>query len=156
MAVQSVKMVYLLDLIEDEKQLADAEAELNVARAKFELASRKYAAARDWVTQRLGNPYSAQFEWPGDLAEQRAKLVLWGKYRFINMQVGDAVKEVLREADHPLALGEIVKKLNRGRMLTNPRAVNAALMKVAGVAKTTDDKYLFDESASEDTSDLPF
>lgn len=156
MPAQSVRTVYLLDLIEDERKLAEAEAELSAAGAKFELASRKYAAARDWITHCLGNPYSTQFEWSRDLAEEKAKLVLWGKYRFINMQVGDAIKEVLREADHPLALGEIVLKLNRGKMRTNPRAVNAALMKVAGVAKTTDDKYVFDESASEDTSDLPF
>ena len=156
MAAQSVTMVYLQDLVEGERKLADAEAELNAARAKFELASRKYAAARDWTTECLGNPYSTQFEWPDELSIELTNSGLWGKYRFINMQVGDAIKEVLRETGDPLSLAQIVVKLNRGKMRTNARAVNAALMKVTGVAKTMDDKYVFDEFVLQDATDLPF
>ena len=153
MTVQSVPKVYIQELIEGERALAHSEAELNAARAKFELASRKYGATRDWITQCLGNPYSIQFEWPVDVETDSIDEDLWGKYRFINMQVGDAIKEVLREAGQPLDLSEIVSKLNKGKMRTNPRAVNAALMKATGVAKNNDDKYAFNES---DVDDLPF
>lgn len=152
MFTQTVTTVQLNELIQDEARVSVAQAELDVAQAKFQIASRRYAATRDWVVLTLGNPYDKTFAWPADIDIGNLQL---GKFRFIHMRIGDAVKEVLRESDHPLDLAEIRAKLYMGHLRTaTPRSVNAALMQLDGVEKTEGDKYKY--VPEKDPDYLPF
>ena len=152
MSTQQVTQIQLRELLQDEEKLTAAQAELEVAQAKFQIASRRYAATRDWVVLNLGNPYERSFEWPADIDIENLNL---GRFRFIHMRIGDAVKEVLRESDHPLDLAEIRAKLHMGHLRTaTPRSVNAALMQLDGVEKTEGDKYKY--VPEKDPGYLPF
>lgn len=147
----------LKELAQEEESLREANNELNRARAQFQVASRKYAAVRNMVTEYLGrNPYSLD-----------AKRVLnprpgfgtrlQGTFRFIHMRPGDAIIEVLKEAKDPLTLDEIVEVLSGGGIGITPnlltRTVNAALMRTTGVQKTEEGKYFY---KPDDVDDLPF
>ena len=152
MSTQQVTQIQLRELLQDEEKLTAAQAELEVAQAKFQIASRRYAATRDWVVLNLGNPYERSFEWPADIDIENLNL---GRFRFIHMRVGDAVKEILRESEYPLDLTQIGVKLQRGHLRTAaPRSINAALMQLDGVEKTEDDKYRY--VPEKDPSYLPF
>lgn len=147
----------LTELAKEEATLAGADSKLKEARARFDVASWKYAAVRDMVTRHLGDsPYSKGHGlWPqeaiGTLVKTR------GCYRFIHMRVGDAVVAALKEVKEPMALEHVVQRLADGGIRISPlllrRSVNAALMRTTGVEKTDDGKYRYQEPEPED---LPF
>ncbi len=146
----NVKTVYLDALIQDEMAMSVAKDRLDTAQAEFHIASRRYAATRDWVVSLLPlNPYRKDFEWPIDINT-------WdldpGRFRFIHMKLGDAIKEVLGESDKPLSLGEVWLALIRGHLQgATRRSANAALLQLDGIEKTQDDKYRYSS-----VDDLPF
>ena len=129
----------LKELGQEDKALAEAEKNLREARINFEVSSRKYAAVRDVIAKTIGhNPFSD---------EQRR--IFWttkGRFRFIWMDVGDAIVDALKESDQPMTLEEIVDALTSGglRVADPTRAVNAALMRTTGVKKSEDGKYRYE------------
>lgn len=148
----------LSEVAKEEVALAEADAQLKEARARFNVASRKYAAVRDMVTRELDqSPYVKESR----LALVGAKVGLspltLGRYRFIHMRVGDGVVQALKEIQEPATLEQIVDRLNGGRLATTDitRAVNAALMRTSGVEKTEDGKYTYKAEELE-PEDLPF
>ncbi len=149
---ESIEQLYLEELVKDEVALTEADRVYKEAIARFEIAGRRYAATRDSVTEHYGeSPYANNFSgWPQAL-DQGIEL---GKYRFLFMSVGDAIKSVLREADQPLPLPEITISLYEGRARANARMVNAALMRTGGVQKDDNDLYSYNQEA--DVQDLPF
>jgi hypothetical protein len=141
----------LKELVAEEGALAEADKQLAAARARFDVASRKYAAVRDMVQSYLGtSPYTQD----NNTLFFNGGVYNPGAYRFIHMNPGDAVVAALKGAKEPMGLDEIVETLRRGRIriaekiLT--RSVNAALMKTTGIEKTDDGKYRYVEE------DLPF
>lgn len=150
LSIDGVTDGLLRELAKEEAALFVAELEFGEAEAKFEVASRKYAAVRDMVTKHLGySPYiKPKEEWPHSAVEQMGGFPL-GDNRFIHMKTGDAVVAMLKETREPVTLEEIVKGLRRGgirraeTILT--RKVNAALMRTSGIEKTDDGKYWYQE-----------
>ena len=142
MSTQSSETIYLNELIQDEMAVVTADAKLSAALAEFEIASRRYAATRDWVVMSLtGNPYAGDYEWPPEVYIGDLKI---GRFRFIHMRIGDAIKEVLREANSPIDLAEIVSRLGMGSLrAATLRSVNAALMQLEGIEKSADGKYQY-------------
>jgi hypothetical protein len=154
------------ELCRQEDMLRAADEELKVAQAKFDVASRKYAAIRDTLTKYLGySPYNKEH---GEVIEpvwnedEIIDVVSYGKYRFIHMTIGNAVVAALMEAGEPLALEEVVKKLREGGIRksesTLTRAVNAALMRTKGVQKNRAGKYSYTKEFEPKIKpeDLPF
>ena len=142
MSTQSSETIYLKELIQDEMAVVTADGKLSAALAEFEIASRRYAATRDWIVMSLaGNPYAADYEWPPEVYIGDLKI---GRFRFIHMRIGDAIKEVLREANSPIGLAEIVSRLGMGSLqAATLRSVNAALMQLEGIEKSADGKYQY-------------
>ena len=150
MSTQSPETIYLNQLIQDEMAVVTADAKLSAALAEFEIASRRYAATRDWVVMSLsGNPYAEDYECPPEVYTGDLKM---GRFRFIHMRIGDAIKQVLREANSPIDLAEIVSRLGRGSLrAATSRSVNAALMQLEGIEKSADGMYQY--VASMDTEE---
>ena len=124
----------------EESALVDAGTELADAELKFEIASRRFAALRDLVVERLGWPFEHDPSW--------GRRGLGGGYRFIRMAVGDAVVAALRETTDPLSLSALLTELENGGLGAEEggvtaRGVNAALMKTAGVVKMRDGRYVY-------------
>ena len=143
----------LEELVEEEKKLANASSVLTTARAKYDVASRKYAAVRDMVTNYIGkSPYNKDVKWPRKLIQEKP---LSGNFRFLHMKVGDAVVAALKEIAEPATLEDIVEKLKSGGIRINDaiitRAVNAALMKTTGVDKTEEGTYKYKEEESNES-----
>ena len=154
------------EMLKEEDILIEADSVLKKAQTEFDVASRKYAAVRDMLTKYLGHsPY-----W---LYEDEETSVIvpesWGRgsdptrygnYRFIYMTIGNAVVATLKEKDRPLALEQIVQILRTGGITRSEsslmRAVNAALMRTAGIDKTKDGKYQLEETEGVKIEDLPF
>lgn len=139
----------LAELWQEETNLVEAEQRLDEARVRSSVASRKYAAVRDMVTEHLEqSPYTKDFNWPPALINI-PKQPAFGKHRFVHMKPGDAAVAALKEVDDPLALEEIVERVRIGGLrfpstMLN-RMVNAALMKTGGIEKTEDGKYIHKE-----------
>lgn len=145
----------LLDeLAKAENELETANDALKMAEAKFDVARLKYCAIRDAVTRFYGHsPYIREGKFVRNVP--LADGFTWrefGKFRFINMALGDAIAGVLKEVGEPMALLEIIERLRDGHVSTEPeklrRATNAALMRTKGIKKTEDGKYMME--------DLPF
>ena len=139
------------EMANEEKALAAADGGLQAAKARFDVASRKYAAVRDMVASYLGrSPYQKEY---GPVFAKHA-LYEPGRYRFIHMKPGDAVVAVLKEAEQPMSLEEIVEQLLGGHIRISEniltRSVNAALMRTSGVQKTEGGKYRYEDD------ELPF
>lgn len=141
------------ELAKEESALAETDAVFRQARIKFDVASHKYAAVRDMVTEQLGfSPYlteDATGPWPYETEQPE----LNGFYRFILMKPGDAIVAALKEMNEPLTLQQIQNRLINGRFPYPTRAINAALMRTKGVVKTDDDKYIYQEPEPEE---VPF
>jgi hypothetical protein len=159
MADDAVTRGLLRELADEEKALAEADKQLQAARVGFDVASRKYAAVRDMVASYLGDsPYQKKY----DRVFAEFSFYNPGRYRFIHMKPGDAVVAVLKEAEEPMTLDEIVQELRSGHIriseATLTRAVNAALMKTSGVKKLKDGKYRYevDTELPFSTEELPF
>lgn len=141
----------LEELIKEGELLQQAEETLRLARARYGLASARYAAVRDEVSNQLQvDPYTISTGAIGERLQQHRK------FRFMDMAIGDAVKAVLREQPgEPMSLEEIVALLRGGglRAAALARSVNAALMQTTGVQKTEEGKYRYEEVAADE---LPF
>lgn len=142
MAIDSdVAKSILLALRMEEETLAQTRASLNKALAEWDLATSRYIAVRDLVTRRFGqSPYVSKLP-----IELGIDLPTRGGYRFLGMNPGDAAVEVLREADKPLSLEEIVDKIQAGGNPATARMVNAALMNRGGVARDSEARYFYVE-----------
>lgn len=150
-------------LEQDDTALVNADAALREAQFDHEVASRKYAVQRDIAMRRLGfDPYK-----PGEALvvsngweNRTVEFPSGGRFRYLHMDVGDALIKVLTEGDEPMSLDELVVALRRGGiavpMTALTRGVNAALINKAGIGKTDDDppKYFLNEDDTLD--DLPF
>lgn len=150
----------LSELAKEEEAVGRANVALAEARAKFDVASRKYAAVRDMVTARLTrSPYcNESIAFYRSVAVNEAKVIIEnpGQYRYLYMSMGDAIVDVLQDTEEPLGLGDIVKRLRDGGYeISDVRQVNAALMKTSGITKTEDGKYELEET-EEEPEDLPF
>lgn len=129
-------------------------AEYSEIRAKWEVASRKYAAVRDMVRSYIGkDPYRVPLESflvVGNDPSEYQSFPSKGRFRFLYMPVGDAAYVALQEAETPQSLEDLVKTLRAGGIGNVPeiltRALNAALMRKSGIEKTEDGKYLIPRS----------
>jgi len=142
------------ELAKADNELEIANDTLEMAEAKFDVAQLKYCAIRDAVTRFYGHsPYIREGKLKGRVPVGDG--FAWrefGKFRFINMALGDAIVDALIEVEEPMTLLEIIQRLHDGHVSTKPeklrRAVNAALMRTKGIKKTEDGKYMME--------DLPF
>lgn len=138
-------------LLEDEAALARAHQKMVEAQTQYTIASRRYAAMREAVRERLGtSPYSKNVAWPGTSPAIKVLARGWFQFRYINMKVGDAVTEVLQESEGPLTLDEIAEALSAGGLYTrDTRAVNAALINTKGIKKRDDGRYTYNKEVAE-------
>ncbi len=147
---------YLKALEADEAEIAAAGEEYLAAKARLDVALRRYTALREFVIETLGSsPYSSDIEWPGSVRGASRRR---GKFRFADIGVGDAVTQVFRERfgeppdvetlaasgdqaveEATLTLDEITEVLSGGGLgfpgSVTARAVNAALMKTTGITR---------------------
>lgn len=146
MTIENQRLIsgLLNELLAEEETLGDADSQLKEARARFEVASRKYAAVRDMVTAYLGHsPYDETYR-KKFLSVRNFPPQLLGRYRFVHMRTGAAIVAALKEVQEPVTLEDIVERLRSGGMrLVLPRMINAALMRTSGVEKTKDGKYRY-------------
>ena len=141
----------LEDLTREEARLATADGELARAKARYQVASRRYAAVRDVAEEMLGqNPYhpDAYMTFWERLDEMPPD---WGNFRYLGKGGGDAVLDFLWSRGGCWTLREIVQHLSYGGLSTNARAVNASLLKMKGVTKDGEhyqfgDKEIQDEN----------
>jgi hypothetical protein len=131
----------------DDARVVAADLELREARARFEVASKKYAVLRDIVANRLGcSPYAKPLY--TDYGSNVVEFMSGGKYRFMHMDLGDAVFTVLIEAGAPMTLEELADVLNEGGAnypyAVPLRTLNATVMRKSGVGKTEDGRYFLE------------
>lgn len=131
----------LHELALEERALIEADEALRIARNDFEVAARKYAAVRDLVTDFLGySPYHEDAVWGAEEArivpsEDR------GAYRFLHLKPRDAIVAALDEQAGDLSLAALEERLKSGGLDLGKRAINAALMRLAGVKRTSRGTY---------------
>jgi hypothetical protein len=152
---ENTRDALIIELAKEEAEVAEADRKLQLARMEFDLATRRYAAVRDYVTGRLGSsPYLVTVKWPEPYTKHTAYR---GRYRFVHMEPGDAAIAALKETDTSMSLEEIVARVLNGglRMEGVPvsRVINAALMRTSGIEKTEDGKYTYKELSPDD---IPF
>ena len=133
----------------EEEKLGDHYFTYLGARAKYEVAARKYAAVRDVVIENLGyDPYVVDdFRWP-DKQEYFDNGTRVGEFHYLFMKPGPAVVTILKAANQPLALADIHSQLQEGKSALTLRNVNAALMNTSGVKKQ-DDMYVYESPEDE-------
>jgi hypothetical protein len=153
----------LTELFNEDKRLAEVAIEYSAARAKWEVASRRYAAVRDMVRSYVGqNPYSiAPVNFVGNDTNGRPKtFATGGRYRFMFMAVGDAIIAALTETKEPQSLDDLVARLREGgiglSVAALTKSANAALMRKGGIEKTEDGKYFLKPEENGEPDDLPF
>ena len=160
----------LIELVKEGEKIAEADKQLNTALGRFEIASRRYAAVRDTVTEMLGgeSPFGPEVaqrlhemkDIPADPSNHEQKYFknpCFGQYRYVYRSVGEAVFDVLRNVPFSLTLSQLVEELEEGHLSTDARAVNASLLNMNGVEKLSDGSYQIEGSPSIDnTNNLPF
>ena len=100
--------------------LADADVQLKAAQLAWDVAAIQFGALRDEAYERLrGDPYRVG-DWP-DERDGR------GNFRYVRMNPGRAVVEVVADADEPVTAGQIRMRLQRGRLSSVMRTINAVL-----------------------------
>lgn len=142
----------------DEAELAKAHQAYLAAYSAWDVAGRRYAAMREAVRERIGqSPYAKGVEWPQLSGNAHVEDMLRrGRFRYIRMDVGEAVVEVLQEADEPLDLGRIVPALRDGGLVVrDARTVNAALINTKGVKNLQNGTYEYEKPETEE-EDLPW
>ena len=125
----------------DEDALKSANDDLTAAQSQYDIVSRRYAAMRVAVRQRLGvSPYSERVKWPRPELPQHYPGRGFGQFRFVHMKVGEAVVEALQESKKPLNLDQLVDVLSEGGLyVRDMRTVNAALINTPGVKKVEEE-----------------
>ena len=158
----------IVELVRQEEAVAEADRTLDLARGRYELAAKRYAAVRDAVYAMLEtNPYGDPSEIgtcpddPSNPGEPYFANPNFGQYQFLYKTVGEAVIEALECSTHPLTLNELTAELRDGHLDTDARAVNASLLNMKGVEKSPDNTYriagrLFFDEITSDEDDLPF
>jgi hypothetical protein len=129
------------ELAHEDKALAEASEAFKRAATRYQVASRRYAAVRDLVLDRLGHsPYKK-----GIAEEYGVEFPTGGRERFIYTAAGEAVVAALKESGEPLTLEQIIEVLRGGGLTSayETRAVNAALMKTKGIVKMEEGKYVY-------------
>ncbi len=172
---------YLKALEADETEIEAAGEGYLAAKARLDVALRRYTALREFVAETLGrSPYSADVEWPGSVRGAGRRR---GNYRFADLGVGDAIIEVFLERfGEPIDLGiltaldsealeeatmtldEITEVLLAGGLgfpeVKSARAVNAALIRTGGMTRFEGPggqvRYALTKRAVPDVDDLPF
>ena len=146
-------------------EMATAEADayqawnaLQDARTRYQVMGKKYAALRDLAEETLGtSPYAPNVKWPKQ-ATTNLRTFRAGDFQYLYMPLGRAIINVLKGADKPQTLDEICGILYQGEAAgATPRAVNAALMKLANVEKV-EEGYRYKPPEPEggvDPDDLP-
>lgn len=157
MANSAVLDGLLSELARAEVAALAAEREWERAWAEYDVAARKLAAIRDATEAYLGkSPYASDVEWP-----KATNTILHGKHpgrlRFVHRAIGDAVLDVLKDKGEYMTLEEIVAGLLAGGSRdATARAVNASLMRLAGVEKDEEEKRYRYKEPETDPDDLPF
>ncbi len=132
------------ELALEEDRLSVADQELGDVLARYRIAESRYTALRELARERLGQtPYADQFvpHWPSPIPE------VWGRYRYRDMKIGDAISEFLSRSSGPKSLANIYQGLRDGGMNdATKRAVNAALMNLNGVTKYGNGNYAYDDA----------
>ena len=159
LGTDSVSQGLLAALREDEDSVINAYDEYAQARTNLQVVTGRYTAMREAVRARLGaSPYSKKVYRESGLGGTRHNY----RYRFIGMQVGDAVIEVLEDNGEPMTLDAIHSQLSGGGLyFRDTRPVNAALIHLKGVHKSDDGLYSYqpEEEAPyehDPVDDLPF
>jgi len=156
---QIVSQGLLKELMEKELLLVNASMALDRAKAAYDVEVRKYAAIRDATQAYLErSPYAPDVVWPTTPNAPKPP-VYRGRFRFVRMPVGDAVLELLREAQGPMSR-EVIHSLfmHGGGDVENMRSINAALVglvKGGRVVRTPEGHYLYKEEEV-DPGELPF
>lgn len=103
-----------------EKALAEADAQLNARQLEWDVAAIQFGALRDEAYGRLGgDPYRV-----GEWQEKRDGR---GTFRYVRMNPGWAVVEVVADADEPVTAGQIRVRLRRGGLASDLRTINAVV-----------------------------
>ena len=172
---------YLKALEADEAEIEAAGEEYLAAKARLDVALRRYTALREFVAETMGrSPYSGDVEWPGSVRGAGRRR---GSYRFTDMAVGDAIIAVFMERyggawdmhvltaldsesleEATMSLDDITDVLLGGGLgfpeVTSARAVNAALMRTGGITRFEGPggqvRYALVNRAVPDVDDLPF
>ena len=115
-------------LYAEDRKITELGKAVEKAQQECEIGTARYAAVRDMVREAINrDPYSqhlALYEAPID-----EDLVSDGRYRFLLMPMGNAVLEILAEANDSLSVPQVKKALLKGGVKdVDGRAVNAALM----------------------------
>ena len=164
LGLDTVSQGLLRALMADEEAITAAHREWSKAYTNFDIISRRYAAMREAVRERLGvSPYSQNVHWPpketGRFPPPPVLPHTTFPFRYVRMKIGDAIVEVLAEATVPLTVEEIGQALGQGGLSTrDARAVNAALINMKGVGKSSNGQYKLIEEppTNDDIDDLPF
>lgn len=150
----------LAALWDDDEVVASKAEELNTAVAAYEVATRRYAAMREAVRERLGtSPYAPNVRWPmrhdpsSGFPMDRPN----GQFRFVQMKIGDAIVEALQESATPLNLEQIVRTLADGGLGSRDmRSVNAALINTKGIKPLSDGMYTYEKEEEDETQRVIF
>lgn len=148
---------YLFAIEQEDRALHEARKALDHAIIAWQLALTKYKSVRDLFVERYGiDPYTVNWSVLGINPPPTE-----GRYRFLDMNISEAVKQVLLVADEPLDLDEIEQNLKAGgRHVPDARTVNASLMTLVrggDVAQTDSGKYYIAEEPKEsDPEEVPF
>ena len=152
----TVSQGLLSALREDEEALGDAYQRFMDAGYRLDVISRRYAAMREAVHERIGaSPYSKSVRWPESSPGWPETHHIF-RFRYTRMKMGDAITQLLGETQQPLSLEEITKALSQGSVYSrDTRAVNAALINTKGIVKLDDGRYIY-RSEADEIDDLPF
>jgi len=142
-------------LIDAEAELVQIDRALALLKLDFELASKAYAALREFFEGKFGeSPYT------GDWAVGKQytcgptedDVAPYGIFRFTHMMMGAAVVNALKHLGPTESIDEIVDYLEEGgleagdnaldlRYTVSQRAVNAALRRTTGVERDAEGRY---------------
>jgi hypothetical protein len=150
------------ELAQAEYELEQADMKLQQAQGKYDIALWKYVAIRDLMREKYWTPYSlhgGKFKHEIKIEDNYTDEREFGKYRFINMKIGDAIVDALGEVKEPQTLDDIVKRLVDGNIGIEEwdlkRPVNAALINTKNIVKTDDGKYIYQKPKVGEKEELP-
>ena len=155
MATDKLGDIYYGALRERQSVLDSAFDAVTEAKARYALAVREYAAARDLIMDVYdGSPYQKGGN------RSRGQKLDSGKFRYIFMDAGVAAREVLWEVwdtGQPMTLEDIVGHLENGGFgreydvepMTDKRRVSAALMRTSGIDSMGDGTYKAEPEVSQ-------
>ncbi len=143
----TVLLEALRELAKEEGVLAEADDNMGMALSRYRIAAKRYPAVRDVIEEMLNGRSPCASVTNIDLPEPSApdgdypwsNSTHFGRYRYMFKSIGDAVYEVIRDAEEPLAVVELVSALKLGNLDVTARSVNALLLNLKGVEKPRTD-----------------